>query len=137
MVSEFEFVELVFENCNFVRLLPEYVEFLNLDEITTNIWTNAVGQYIEVRNCKSFEIKLDIKALSIKTHFENEFAGAETFEQHLNEFKDITCVSVKKADEKEFCIGVPWSGDDMMHNPLQKTEYEGNSFTIKCELEKG
>ena len=139
MISEFEYVDLVFENCNYVRILPEYVRFLNLVEITTDIWTNIVQQYIEVKNCKKFEMILDLKALVFKTYFENKFDTTETFEQHLNTFKDITCVNIKTSKGEEFCIGVPWKSYtyDETSNALQKVEFEKNTFTIKCEFDKG
>ncbi len=137
MSAEFEYIDLIFENCNFVRIPPEYILFLNLVEITTDIWTNVVHQFVEVTNCKKFEIMLDIKALFIKTHLENKFNSNETFEKHVNIYKDITHVAIKVNKDKEFYIGIPWkeNGDDMFSNPLQKVEIKEDKFFIRCVSE--
>jgi hypothetical protein len=138
MSAEFEYVDLVFENCNFVRILPEYIRFFDITDITTSIWTNIVHQFNESTNCKRFVIELELEALELKTHLENEF-GNETFEQHINIFKDITHIAIKVNKDRELYIGVPWeSGNDNdMLNLLQKVEFEEDTFTITCSFDKG
>ena len=77
-----------------------------------------------------------MRALSLKTNFENEFNYDETFEQHLNEFKDITNVAIKVNEDKKFYISVPWDGEDVYTNPLQKTNFEEDVFTIEIGIDK-
>jgi hypothetical protein len=139
MIPDYEYIELVFENCNTVKILPEYVRYLDIFDVTERYWINMVGQYSKQSIAKTVTIVLRIDALNLKTHFQIEYPNAEhsessSFENHLNVYKDITNVYIKLNGKKEFGIVVPWNDDGTdkfsPSNLLQKVEYTEKEFTI-------
>ncbi len=134
-MNEFEYIELVFENCDGVRIPPEYVECLSLINIRKHVLINFAKQLIEIEDCEDFEVRLKIEALSLKTNWQDEsnLDSGDSFENHVKKYKDITHIFVKIDKEKEFYIGVPWDIHDLNpSNLLQENKFEKDSFTIHC-----
>jgi len=136
---DFEYVDLVFENCNWVRIPSRMIQYLTIDDIRKSVWSNCVQQYIETTYCKNFIISIDIKALDILTNFQESPADwRSSFEHHLKEYQDITHVAVKPKKKKELYVAVPYKtvNENSDINLLQKVEFvDGEFFTISCKEE--
>jgi hypothetical protein len=132
---EYEYVDLVFENLNYVRLTPEYIEYLNIQDISESRYINLSSQYIIIKHMKYFEIELKNTALNTKTNFELTYnITTETFQDHLNIYKDITNIAIKDKNG-EIYVAVPWDDTVLQEksasmNILQKVEYKGDNFRI-------
>jgi len=134
---EFEYIDLVFENCNGVKIPAAYVECLSLINLRKHKFINFAGQFIEIEDCKDFSVQLKNEALLLKTNWENEGMTCdksnESFEDHVKKHKDITHVFIKVDKDKEFYIGIPWESDEYNSlNQLQENKFEKDSFTIRC-----
>ena len=128
---EFEYVDLVFENCAYVRILPKYITWFRIVDISETLWTNCFHQFIKHKNCKLFEISLKNEVLKLVPRFNEKVTECKKenlLKKHLDVFKDITHVGVKTLTE-EFYIGVPWDGDQQL-NLLQEVVYNKDEFTI-------
>lgn len=133
---DFKYVDLVFENCNCVRIPSTMIHFLMIDDIRKDIWTNYSQQYIETTYCKKFEIRLDIKALDILSNFQDSSDDPRnSFKYHLDVYKDITHVAVKPTKGKEIYVATPYDTKDEFSdvNLLQETIFEEEYFTISCK----
>ena len=138
MKPEYKYIELVFENCNSIRINPEDILTFSVSEISPYFWTNCVGQFNEGLTCKSFSLTLKNRALNIESHFQKNFSAnsnSSSFVHHLDVYKDITHIFVKVNKQKEFYIGVPYSISDntCAPNDFLKIEYDKNDFTITIE----
>jgi hypothetical protein len=141
MNPDYEYIELVFENCNTVKIPPKYIHYLDISDITERHWMNVVGQYTKQSIAKYVEIVLDTDAINLLTHFQIAYPNAEhsessSFKNHLDVYKDITNIYIKLNDKDEFGIAVPWKDDGSdkfsPSNLLQKIKenYPSNEFTI-------
>ena len=126
---EYDYVDLVFENCNYIRLTPEYIDYMNIHDISEDRYIDISSQYVISKFCKYFEIELKNPAINLKTWFQLEHGVEETFADHLNIFKDITHIEVKDKNG-EIYIAVPWDEKDDSKNRLQKVDYRADSFRI-------
>jgi len=138
---DFKYVDIVFENCNAVRIPSRLVDCLCMNDIGKDIFTNWSQQFITLDYCKDFSITLKNEALNIKTHFQESFKDDErnSFEHHLKVYKDITHIAVKKNRGKELYIGVPYKTKDMYDcspNLLQKNKFHEDNFTVSCKEQK-
>jgi len=139
MNPEYEYIELVFENCNVVRIPAEYVLAVCCANIKKHIILNYAKQFLEFIDCENFNIELENKALTLETHFEDRFnSPGETFENHVKVFKDITHIFIKVSEDKEFYIGVPYKSKEDFggKNELQENKFEEDRFSIHCTLDK-
>lgn len=129
MKSDFEYIEIGFENCDCVRIPPEVVEYLFIDFVTNSYTINRAKQYWETRTAKEIELGLKLDALRLKTSFDKYIKG-NAFINHLRYYKDITHIYIKLPDKKEFGILVPWEPDAEYTNPFQKIGYKNKIITI-------
>ena len=129
---EYEYVDIVFENCNLVRLYPENILFMGIYDICDQMIVNVSGQFIWYKICKSFEIVLKKESLNTKTSFEKDNLEDSSFLSHLDLYKDITSVYIKRKDEeKEMHIVLPYETLDEKYNSpniLMEVFYNDNSF---------
>ena len=138
MKPEYKYVDLVFENCNSVRIKPEDIITFYVSGISSYFWTNYANQFNEGFKCDYFSLTLKNKAVENKTHFQKNSSNNEnqsSFINHLNVYKDITHIFIKVNKKKEFYIGVPYSISDntCAPNEFLKIEYDKNDFTITIE----
>ena len=134
---EFKYVDIVFENCNSIRIPPRLVNRLRILNIRKNIFTNFCQQYISTVGCDEFQITLKNEALNLKTRFETEFdSDPSSFERHLKVYKDVTHIEIKPNKGKRLYIGVPYKTKGMAWSPnlLQKNKFEKDSFTISSKV---
>ena len=136
---EYDYVDLVFENLNYVTITPEYISYMNIHDISEDRYIDISSQYVISKFCKYFEIELKNPAINLKTWFQLEHGVEETFADHLNIFKDITHIEIKgkntnhvevKDKNGEIYIAVPWDEKDDSKNRLQKVDYRADSFRI-------
>ena len=138
MKPEYKYVDLVFENCNFVRIKPKDILTFHVSGVSSYFWTNCVSQFNEGTTCKKLSITLKNKAVENKTHFQRNSSNGEnqsSFINHLNVYKDITHIFIKVNKKKEFYIGVPYSKSDntCAPNEFLKIQHDKNDFTIAIE----
>jgi len=133
---DFRYVDLVFENCNSVRIPAELVSYLNIEDIRKDVWTNFSQQYIETTYCKNFEITFDIKALDILTRFQDSSEDwRSSFTHHLSAYKDITHIAVKPTKGRDIYVAVPYKTENKNtdRNLLQTHSIVNNTFVrISC-----
>ena len=134
---DFKYVDIVFENCNTVRVPARLVKSLVIVDIRKDVFTNFCQQFIVLDYCKEFSITLENEALEIKTHFQKSFKhdSKSSFEHHLKVYKDITHVAVKPNKGKELYIHIPYDTEDerLNINLLQENKFEEDSFTISSK----
>lgn len=135
MESEFEYLDIVFENCDYVRIYPNDVLGFSIDGITGYRWSNLAHQYIIGKHADKIFIHLKNSALVIKTHFETEYtqtSDCNAFPTHLDVHKDITNIEIKA--KEDLYVSVPWKNEhnipDCEHNKLQVVKYGEEDFTI-------
>ena len=155
MTPELEYIEIVFENCDSVRIPSSYVLGMSFEKITNYLWANFSHRLIEENVCQKFEIDLDNSALNYQTHFQEAIGdGKDTFKYHLQVAKDITHINIEPHDiyslsivwfyithiniephdREGIYIAVPWkSGKQETENLYQKTIFQEDSFIISCE----
>jgi hypothetical protein len=138
MTPELEYIEIIFENTDFVRIPSSFVLGMSLEKISNYLWANFSHQLIEENVCENFEIDLDNQALKYQTHFQNITAnGKYEFKYHLDTVNDITHINIKPNTRESIYIAVPWESDDMQNtkNLYQKTIFQEDSFIISCKKE--
>jgi hypothetical protein len=135
MSPELEYIELIFENCDSVRIPSSYVLGMSFEKITNYLWANFSHQLIEENVCQKFEIDLDNSALNYQTYFQETVAdGKDDFKYHLEIAKDITHINIKPNNREAIYIALPWkSGKQETENLYQKTIFQEDSFIISCE----
>jgi len=132
MSAEFEYIELIFENCNSVKIYPEYIVNMSCIDITEHLIINYIGQVVYIKTCRDFMIELKEEALNLETEFQKKHnIKEETFENYVKEFRNLTHISVKNPDEK-YNIAVPWKFEGGGVNKKQKYISLGNTFRIYC-----
>ena len=134
---DFKYVDIVFENCNVVRIPARLVEGLIIRDIRKDIFTNFCQQFMDIDYCNEFSITLNNEALEIKTHFQKSFKddSKSSFEHHLKVYKDMTHVAVKPNKGKELYIGVPYEteNDHTDINLLQESVFGEDEFNISIK----
>jgi len=137
MTPELEYIEIVFENCDSVRIPSSCVLGMSFEKITNYLWANSAHKLIEENVCEKFEINLDNSVLQYQTHFQEVVGdGKDDFKYHLDIAKDITHINIKPENREGIYIAVPWkSGKQETENVYQKTVFEESSFLISCEEE--
>ena len=135
--TDFKYVDLVFENCNTVRIPARFIENLVIIDIRKDVFTNFCQQYIEIDYCNEFSITVKSEAIGIKTHFQKEFKDDKisTFERHIKLYKDVTHIEIKPNKGKRIYIGVPYEAESVFteSNLLQENKFEKDTFTISCK----
>jgi hypothetical protein len=134
-MADFEYIDLGFENCDYVHILSGMVESLNLSDVTDWILTNGSQQLIEMKTCKDFEIELKNESLSIHTRFQDADDDGDTFQKHLTVYRDITNINICVNKFKNIDVGIPWESEDEhdLNNKLLKVEFNDKTFTISAQ----
>ena len=135
---DFKYADIVFENCNSVRIPSRLIDGISINDIRKDIFTTHCQQFITIDYCKDFSITLKNEALNIKTHFQESCSLDErsSFEYHLKTYKDITHIAVKPNKGKELYISVPYDTKDQFDcspNLLQKNKFHADNFTISIK----
>jgi hypothetical protein len=135
MTPELEYIEIVFENSDSVRIPSSCVLGMSFEKISNYLWANFSHQLIEENVCQKFEIDLDNAALRYQTHFQDIIKdGKDNFKYHLDTAKDITHINIKPNNREGIYIAIPWkSGEEETKNIYQKTVFQEDSFIISCE----
>jgi hypothetical protein len=141
MITDFEYVDLVLENCDYYRILPEDIIFLTLDNIYLNVSINHSGQLIETRIASSVEIHLNNK--DYLTEWEQKEYGSlnskvANFQKRM-EGRDITSVCIKSKNRKEYdqyyveVLDKLESNGLGLINMLQINEFKDDEIIIKIK----
>ena len=136
MKPEYKYIELIFENCNFIRIYPKDVNGFLVDKISSCLWSNLSHQFSETLSCGSLIIILDNRALNIETQFQKDHDSSyksASLSRHLDIYKNITHVLVKVNRKKELYISVPYEGEEDRYdspNILLSVQYGKDDFTI-------
>jgi hypothetical protein len=130
-------VDIVFENCEFCRLLPHMFKGLAICNVTKSYWINCFqyekGEVNTHSNCHNFFIT--IKPSRLKTKTEMGGITDTSLKKRLLSCNDITHVQIYFEDGTNEYIGVPWEGEHYT-NELQKVEIDGKSLTIEISNRK-
>ena len=136
MLPEFEYMRLIFENCNSVKIPFELIKYSYFNNVHEYIFTNYSRQYIRHYVCDEFEIELELDALNILTKMDehlNDGIERDSFEKHLKDYVDLSGVSIKPNDEDEFEVGVPWSERSEYRNYYQSVEFVDDAIVISVK----
>jgi hypothetical protein len=132
MESEYKYIDIVFENCICIRLLPEDVHSFYIGKITNGLWSNG-DQYSKSKEAEFVRISLYYSAFERQTDQSHPPDETDGLEYHLNNYHDITHLGIYDLENNEEYIGVPWGDLDEKNpfvNPWEKVEYEKEYFTI-------
>ena len=133
---DFKYVDIVFENCNAVRIPSRMVEYLNIRDVRKDIFTNFCQQFIVLDYCTEVDVTIWNKALNIETDFQKSHDSdyRSSFEHHLKVYKDITHIGIKPNKGKYLYIGVPYKPlTECGQNPSQTNEFNDETFTISIK----
>lgn len=133
-MSDFDYINVVFENCDTVRVPPELVRRCVLRDVHTTVFTNFAQQLVETKECQEFELELEIEALSLRTHWQEVDDDGDTFDKHLNIYRDITHIAIHHP-EGEYYIAIPWVSEDEydLKNTLLKSEFNDETVIISSK----
>ena len=133
---DFKYIDIVFENCNWVRIPSRLIDGLLIRDMRKDVVTNWCQQFITSNYCMEIEIILKIEALKIKTGFQKEFdSNSSYFENHLKVYRDITHVAVKPKKGKLLYVAAPYKTKSTHStiNLLQKIKLKKDTITISIK----
>jgi hypothetical protein len=131
--TDFRYVDLIFENCDYVRVPSKLVEYLEAKNINKDVWTNYAHQYVENFHCTEFSISIKNEALELDTWFKYSMPNSSTTFLNYIKNKDVCCVSIKPNNKKAKEIQVPYDGTWEETNTCMEYKFGEKSFEIKCK----
>lgn len=130
-------IDIVFENCEAINLLPNMFKCLHLDGIKKNLWINSFqyenGETEKDKICEEFGIIINKKGLNETTSWNDTL----TLKERLKQFKDIVAIDINYNHKNEY-IYVPWNEENDYSNKYQTIEEikEGIRVRISKEMEE-
>ena len=138
-MKKIKFVDLVFENCEGVRLLPDMFRALHISKITRDVSINIAqykdGEQLDDLYCERFSIIINKKGLS-EAKFYPEIVlkdDPKNLRERLEKWRDITHVDLiysydkKNLPKDHEYIGVPWYRPEDL-NDAYKDVYDCTNF---------
>ena len=114
-------IELIFENCEIIRLKPNMFKYLFLKGISTDKRINCFqyknGETQDCKQCKYFHIEINEEGKKVESNLSKK---------PLNErivSKDIVGISLYYINNEEETIYVPWNEDDEYTNKYQENRF--------------
>jgi len=108
-LEKIQSIDLVFENCEVAKLLPNMFDSLVIEGITENYLINCYqyknGEVRKNLRCKEFMISINKKGLAQK--MDNEY----TLNERLDRYKDLTHIDLIFLKRNEY-ITLPWQGEN-------------------------
>ena len=132
--NKIRYIELVFENCECVKLKPKMFKYFRLygvkDIIDINCYQYENGEYEQHKTCEQFSIEILPEGLKQILSMEEI-----TLEERLKRHSDIVSVYIIYEDGKEVSYYVPWPDNEDYTNTYQELMpgFEDNSLQIKIE----
>ena len=127
-------VDLVFENCESVKLNPSMFYGLWIGGITKDYGVNCyqykAGETCVDTVCARFCITINEKGLRAKTDI-GRFS--QVLRDRLLKWRDITHVNLTFDDGTEEYIGVPWTGNQDT-NTAQKHKWEKKRTQVQIKI---
>ena len=115
-------IELVFENCDGIRLKPNMFKNLSLHGIKTdkniNCYQFEKGEETNMTTCEYFHISVIDEGL-----WQGGYIGREPLRERV-EGCDITAIKLVYSKRKEKDIYVPWDDNNDYTNKYQKNKYD-------------
>ena len=139
MNKKVQFVDLVFENCESARLMPEMFRALSVSDIVKNYSVNEAqyrnGEIHEHLSCKRFSIVINKKGLEkAKLQPKIGLIDPKNLKERLERWKDITHIDIifsihqkgklKGISKDCLSISVPWYWPKV--EPLPRLDKDGN-----------
>lgn len=135
MERKLKHLDIVFENCESVRLKPDMFTRLIVEGVkpaySINCFQYSKGEVHDSTHCENFSIIINKKGLQQKTEMGTDIK-IDSLEKRLRRFNDITHIHLYFSDKTDQYIAVPWGGE-YMENEKQtvasrKEEMEINIF---------
>ena len=131
--KKIKYIDIVFENCEEVRLYPEMIRLLEIEGITKSYWINCFqyenGETYTFIRCNSFSIGINSKGLEVNT----EEPFSTNLRERLTKHHDITHIDIVFEDGTSEYISVPWGKEEQYTNTKQRTDIEDDYIFITIE----
>ena len=127
-------IELVFENCPYVTLYPDMIDFMEISEI--NYTMQLFGKYGQneglrrTKNCERFYMRINEKGLKQDLYLTKTIKDEDNWNlaEQLANIDNITSIRIyyKNDNSKDTYedIYVLWSEDGEFENSYQKVEFK-------------
>jgi hypothetical protein len=137
MRPKFKYIDVVFENCICIRFLPKDIRFLYIGGISKYIWSNGT-LYTNEQQSEYVTISFYNSAFLRGTDQLENLDETDSLKYHLDNYHDITHISIYDLEGNEEYISVPWknSKDNEFSNLWEKVEYDDDYFTVTIEKPK-
>ena len=121
---EYDYLCLVFENCDCIDIEAKHILSFVIREITDNVWSNCIWQYNKYKSSTYAAVLCKNSALELKTQLDM------TLKDRLKLSNDITHIEIVNGEDKLY-VATPWEDiDNKLTNSLQETEYYEDRFSI-------
>ncbi len=125
-------IDIVFENCNQIRLYPENFKYVDFRNVYRNVFVSSHNDN-DMICCKECEIYLNSNSLDVETDFQLENnSKSETFKRHLDVYKDITSICIIREDGTEEQFHVLYNDTNGI-NTFQNVVYENDTIMISIK----
>lgn len=128
-MNKLEKIDLIFENCDCVTLIPDMFKYLSIEGIMTDILVNCYqyenGELEKIKSCNYFSITINEQGLKTKVSYEDT-----SLRNRLLAGNDITSICLYFDNKKKMEIYVPWNEKNEWINSYQKNKVE-DSY---CEI---
>lgn len=132
--NNIKYVDLVFENCESIRLYPDMFKDLVIENIAKNKKINCFqyknGECWDNSSCSYFAITILPEGYNQKMDWVNQL-----LKERLKNNNDIACICLTYNNGKEEDIYVPWNENNDYINEYQKTQFESDSINIEIKKE--
>ncbi len=132
--NNIKYIELVFENCECIRLYPDMFKDLVINRIMKNKKINCFqyenGECWDNLSCSYFAITILQKGCNQKMNWINQL-----LKERLQSSNDIVSICLTYNNGEEEYIYVPWDENNDYINEYQKTQFESDSINIEIKEE--
>ena len=132
--NNIKYIDLVFENCESIRLYPDMFKYLVINDIAKNKKINCFqyenGECWDNSSCSYFAITILPEGYNKKMDWVNQL-----LKERLKNNNDVTSICLTYNNGKEEDIYVPWNENNDYINEYQKTQFESDSINIEIKKE--
>lgn len=135
--NNIKYIELVFENCEVVRLYPNMFKYLVIENIVKNKNINCFqyekGECLDDLSCSYFEITIFPEGYNQEMEWTNQ-----SLKERLENGNDITSVYLTYNNGKEERFFVPWKEGNEWINEYQtvnKDKFKNDTIQIEIKSE--
>ncbi len=135
-MREVKFIELILENCEVVKIPPQYVGIFNVNNLHHSISRMATNAILDAVSCDSLYLQISSKLVDPNSMWlEKDVLPID----RLTKCRDLVGVAVNYVDGTDEMIYVPWDDDPSEYTNSYETSrlnpYTGDLFIVVSKTE--